>query len=134
MFYPAGPFEIETYLYTAERFMAQFFNLWYCENGLPLDIVSECDKLFISKFWRVTGIKLKMSSAYHPETDRSSERSNKTVMQCLGYHVEQNQMGWVKALPLVHFNLMNTVNISTGFSPFQLQMGQSPRLIPPLVT
>lgn len=28
---------------------------------------------------------------------------------------------------------MNTVNASTGFSPFQLKSGRSPRLIPPLV-
>jgi len=28
---------------------------------------------------------------------------------------------------------MNTVNTSTGFSPFQLRMGCSPRLIPPVV-
>jgi hypothetical protein len=27
---------------------------------------------------------------------------------------------------------MNTINISTGFSPFQLRMGRSPRLLPPL--
>ena len=26
---------------TAERFTAQLFNLWYCENGLPLDIISD---------------------------------------------------------------------------------------------
>jgi hypothetical protein len=29
---------------------------------------------------------------------------------------------------------MNTVNMSTGFSPFQLRMGRSPRLIPPLAS
>src|SRR5277367_5179586 len=40
---------------------------------------------------------------------------------------------WVKSLPLIRFNIMNTVNKSTGFSPFQLRMGHSPRLIPPLV-
>ena len=28
---------------------------------------------------------------------------------------------------------MNTINASTGFSPFQLRMGCSPRIIPPLV-
>jgi len=28
--------------------------------------------------------------------------------------------------------MMNTVNASTGFSPFQLRMGRSPQLIPPL--
>jgi hypothetical protein len=109
---------------TAERFAAQFFDLWYCKNGLPLNIVSDRDKLFISKFWKalhnLMGVKLNMSSAYHPETDGSSERSNKTVAQALRYHVDRHQKGWVKALPLVRFNIMNTVNSSTGFSPFQL--------------
>jgi hypothetical protein len=72
---------------TAEHFTAQFFNLWYCENGLPLNIVSDHDKLFISKFWKalckLTGVQLKMSSIYHPETDGSSEQSNKTIVPSL---------------------------------------------------
>lgn len=29
-----------------------FFDHWYCENGLPLNIVSDCDKLFVSAFWK----------------------------------------------------------------------------------
>jgi hypothetical protein len=74
-----------------------------------------------------------MSSAYHPETDGASERSNKTINQCLRYHVERNQKGWVLALPRVRFDIMNTVNKSTGFSPFHLRIGRSPRLIPPLL-
>ena len=121
---------------TAERFATQFFDLWYCENGLPLNIVSDRDKLFISKFWKalhkLTGVKLNMSSAYHPEMDGSSEQSNKTVAQALRYHVDRHQKGWVKALPLMRFNIMNTINSSTGFSPFQLRMGRSPRIIPPI--
>jgi hypothetical protein len=35
-----------------------------------------------------------MSMAYHPETDGASERLNKTINQCLHYHVERNQLGW----------------------------------------
>jgi hypothetical protein len=31
------------------------------------------------------------------------------------------------------FDMMNTINASTGFSGFQLRLGRSPRLIPPLV-
>ena len=91
----------------------------------------------MSKFWialhKLTGMKLKLSTAYHPETDGASEHTNKTVNQALWYHVEQNQLGWVQALPCVHFDMMNTVNKLTGFMPFQLRFGQSSRIIPPLV-
>lgn len=122
---------------SAEDFAALFFREWYCNNGLPLDIVSDRDKLFVSKFWkaltRLTGVKLKMSSSYHPETDGSSERSNKTLIQALRYHVQRNQRGWARALPHIRFNFMNTVNASTGFSPFQLRHGRSPLLIPPIL-
>lgn len=122
---------------TAEHFATLFFDNWFCENGLPREIISDRDKIFLSKFWRslhkLTGIKLKMSSAYHPETDGSSERTNKTVNQCLRYYVDRNHKGWVKSLPRVRFQLMNTINASTGFSPFQLHIGRSPRVLPPLV-
>ena len=122
---------------TAEGFAELFFDNWYCDNGLPLEVVSDRDKLFVSRFWtaftKLAGIRLKMSSAFHPQTDGSSECTNKTVNQCLHFHVERDQTGWVRALPWVCFHLMNTVNASTGFLPFQLWMGHSPHLIPPLV-
>lgn len=56
------------------------------------------------------------------------------VIQSLRYHVECSQKGWVKALPQVRFDYMNTVHTSTSFSPFQLRMGRAPRIIPPLVS
>ncbi len=122
---------------SAADFASIFFNEWYCENGLPLNIVSDRDKLFISKFWKslheLTGVKLNMSTSFHPESDGASERTNKTVNQAIRFHVDRNQKGWVHALPVICFNMMNTVNASTGFSGFQLRMGRSPRLIPPLV-
>lgn len=69
---------------TAEDFANIFFNKWYCKNGCPLEIISDRDKLFISKFWKVlmklTGIKHKLLTAYHPETDSSSEQTNKMVI------------------------------------------------------
>ncbi|GLB45211.1 putative retrotransposable element tf2 155 kda protein type 1-like [Lyophyllum shimeji] len=122
---------------TASDLAELFFDHWYCDNGLPTDIVCDRDKLFVSKFWKalskLIGVKVKMSSAYHPETDGVSERSNKTVNQALRFHVDRNQRGWRHALPRVRFEIMNTVNKSTGFSPFQLKTGRSPRVIPPLI-
>ena len=69
----------------------------------------------------------------HPQSDGSSERTNKTVNQCLRFHVERNQKNWVKALPRVRFAMMNTINKSTGFSPFKLKSGHRPKLIPSLM-
>ena len=90
---------------TAEQLAGIFFDKWYCENGLPTDIVSNRDKLFVSRFWKalhkLTGVKLKLSTAYHPEMDGASERTNKTVNQALRYHVERNQLGWACTLPCV---------------------------------
>lgn len=74
-----------------------------------------------------------MSTTYHPQTNGLSERTNKTLGQCIRYHVNRKQKGWVKALPQVQFAIMNTVNASMGYSLFQLCMGFSPYVIPPLV-
>jgi transposase InsO family protein len=83
---------------TTADLAAVFFDCWYCKNGLPLGIISDHDKLFMSKFWttlhKLTGIKLKMSSTYLPQPDGVSERTNKTVNQALHYHVSRNQKGW----------------------------------------
>jgi hypothetical protein len=72
---------------SAEHLALLFFDNWYCENGLPSSIACNNDKPFVSQFWKaltkLTGVKLKMSTAYHPKTDSSSESSNKTINQML---------------------------------------------------
>jgi len=82
---------------TVEEFATVFFDKWFCKNGLPLKLITNHDKLFVSHFWKalmkLTGIKHKMSIAYHPQMDRASKQSNKMVIQALGFHVEQNQTG-----------------------------------------
>jgi hypothetical protein len=79
-----------------------FFTEWYCENGLPSEIVSDHDKLFMSRFWtalhKLTGVKLKFSTSYHPQTDGASERTKKTVIQCIRFNVERDQKGWSSCL------------------------------------
>ena len=114
-----------------------FFNNWYCQNGLPLNIVSDRDKLFMSRFWKAVmalcGVKLKMLTAYHPEADGSSKCMNKMINQCLHFHVDCQQKGWVHVLPRICFATMNLVNASTGFSNFQLHIGHAPHVILPII-
>jgi hypothetical protein len=122
---------------TTEDLVLLFFSNWYCENGLPKEIISDRDKLSVSNFWqalhKLTGVKLKLSSVYHPQMDGSSERSNKTINQCIRYHVHRNEKGWVRALPCIGFDIMNSVNASTRSSNFQICLGHSPHLILPIV-
>jgi hypothetical protein len=51
------------------------YQSWYRQFGLPQAITCDRDKLFISKFWmelfKKIDIQLRMSTAYHPETDGS---------------------------------------------------------------
>lgn len=88
----------------------------------------------MSKFWKalckLTGIKQNMSTAFHPG---ASEHSNKTINQQIRYYVQRNQKGWVKALPKIRFDIMNTENASTGLSPFQLCLCRSPHTIPLII-
>ena len=122
----------------AKELALVFFDKWYCENGLPLELIMDCNKLFMSRFWHylslLTGIKHKASNSYHPQSDGSSERTNKTLIQSLRFHVERNQKGWVSALPRIRFNYMCTINKSTGYSPFMLRFGRDPIVLPPLET
>lgn len=37
---------------TAHKLSGIFFSEWYCEYGLPNELTSDCDKLFVSKFWK----------------------------------------------------------------------------------
>ncbi len=113
-----------------------FFDHWYCENGLPLEIVSNRDKLFISKFWRalhkLTGVCLAMSSSFHPETDGASERSNKTVNQSICYHVDWAQKGWVAAYLISASTWIQSMHQLASLV-LNLHLDRSPQVIPPLV-
>ena len=48
-------------------------------HGVPLNIVSDRDVKFTSYFWKILqdslGSRLRMSSAYHPQTNEQSERT-----------------------------------------------------------
>jgi len=52
-------------------------------HGLPTDIVSNQDSRFTSEVWkeflRLSGIRPRMSTAFHPQTDRQTERLNQTI-------------------------------------------------------
>ncbi|OJT08771.1 Retrovirus-related Pol polyprotein from transposon 17.6, partial [Trametes pubescens] len=103
----------------------------YKHHGLPKSIVSDRDVLFTSTFWahlnKLIGVELRMSSAYHPESDGSTERANRTIGQMLRQCVGSNQKDWVAKLPAIEFAINMARSDSTGYAPFFLNTGRMPR-------
>ncbi|GJX30956.1 putative reverse transcriptase domain-containing protein [Tanacetum coccineum] len=56
-------------------------------HGVPISIISDHDSHFTSRFWQLLqsalGTQLDMSTTYHPETDRQSERTIQTLKDML---------------------------------------------------
>jgi transposase InsO family protein len=113
----------------ARVFIDNIFRL----HGLPRTIVSDRDSRFTSDFWRalfeILDVKLKLSTAYHPETDGQTERVNRTLEQVLRAYVGYRQDDWDRWLPLVEFAYNNAKQASTGLTPFYCDLGQHP-LVP----
>ena len=107
---------------------------WYRHFGLPKAITSDRDKLFTSKFWKELHkrmkVSLRMSSSFHPETDGSSERSNKTMIESIRHYINLRQSDWVDHLIHVEAAMNNSVNSTTGKSPTEMVFGTTLRLFP----
>lgn len=117
--------------YTAKEIAELIFAEVYKHHGVPKYIISDRDVLFTSAFWsnfnKLIGAKLKMSSAYHPETDGSTEQANRTVVQMLRACISPNQRDWVPRLPAIEFAINLASSESTKRSPFEMNSGQTPR-------
>jgi hypothetical protein len=62
-----------TALLVAKLFMQNIYRL----HGLPSALVSDRDRVFTNLLWRemfrLAGVDLRLSSAYHPQSDRQTE-------------------------------------------------------------
>jgi transposase InsO family protein len=99
-------------------------------HGLPTDIVSDRDSRFTSGVWteflRLTGIRSRMSTAFHPQTDGQTERVNQTIEAYLRAFVNHEQDNWVSLLPMAEFAYNNSTTTATGLSPFYANYGFHP--------
>ena len=69
-----------------------------------------------------------MSTSFHPQTDGQTERTNRTLEEMLRAYVNYKQDNWDEYLPIAEFAYNNSKQISTGYTPFELDAGQHPLL------
>lgn len=111
----------------AELFMREIFK----HHGIPREIISDRDRKFVSEFWttlfKLCGTKIKLSTAYHPESDGQTERTNRTLEDMLRMYVGKKQHSWDKWLHLIEFAYNDHIHSSIGVSPFYVLYGQECR-------
>ncbi|KAF1326182.1 Pol protein, partial [Globisporangium splendens] len=116
---------------SAEKTAKVFVDVVFRLHELPVEIVSDRDTRFTSKFWRalfgLLDTKLSMSTAAHPETDGQTERVNRVLEDVLRSYATSFKE-WNEFLPLAEFALNNSTHVSTGHSPFYMNYGIHPRV------
>ncbi|GJS49730.1 putative reverse transcriptase domain-containing protein [Tanacetum coccineum] len=100
-------------------------------HGIPVSFICDCDPRFALNFWRslqmALGTNLDMSTAYHPQTDRQSERTIQTLEDMLRAYAIDFGKGWVNHLPLVEFSYNNSYHASIKAAPFEALYGRKCR-------
>lgn len=114
---------------TAEDWARKVINrLLEADWGIPRAIISDRDAKFMSGFWKTTfkqlGVSMLTATAYHPQTDGQSERTNQTIEIALRFLLaEHPDIHWTGFLPALIAIMNNSVNRTTGRTPTELMYG-----------
>ncbi|GKB46661.1 reverse transcriptase [Tanacetum coccineum] len=111
------------------------YGLWTCLA--TESIVSDRDKVFLSNFWKslfsTLNVKLKLSTAYHPQSDGQTE----VVNRCLGCYLRcmcgEKPKEWVKWLPLAEFMYNTYFHSVINTTPYETVYCQTPPIHIPYV-
>ena len=104
----------------------------FSAHGTPDKVITDRGPQYSSRFARDTNknlvIETAMSTAYHPQTDGQSERTNQEVEQVLRTVINFHQDDWVDWLPVVEFALNNRFKRGLKTTPFYANYGFHPQI------
>ena len=113
-----------------------FFDHVFKRFGLHDMLISDRGPQFASAFAKeLAGIlkyDVRLSTAYHPQTDGQTERTNQEVETYLWIFCANNPHQWSKFLTSAEFQHNSVPHSSTKVSPFSLLLGYDPCLYPSL--
>ena len=118
---------------TSAEGLARLFrdNMWKLHR-LPESMVSDREPQFAAELTkelnRMLGIKTKLSTAFHPQTDGQTERMNQEVEQYLRFFIEHRQKDWPEWLAMAEFAINNKVHTATKILPFMANYGKELRM------
>jgi len=118
---------------TSAEGLARLFrdNVWKL-HGLPESIILDRGPQFVAGLMRelneMLGIKSKLSTAFHPQTDGQTERINQELEQYLRMFIDHRQEQWPEWLGTAEFAYNNKAYSSTRTLPFKANYRQDPRI------
>jgi len=122
---------------SAEDTARLFLDYCYPIFGLPVKLISDRDARFTSRFWQtlmdLLGVKLGLTSAYHPSADGQAEKTNsivETALRCFIGGDPTKYASWTKYIPIIEHEYNSMIHSSTGFTPNELRFALAPRSIP----
>jgi len=117
---------------TTEGAARLFLHYVWKLHSLPKRVVSNREPQFIALFtkelYRLLGIRISSSTAWHPQMDGQTKHVNQELDQFLHLFVNEWQDGWYDLLPIAEFQHNNHVYSTTQQPPFLLDIGQIPRM------
>ena len=115
---------------TSEDVARLFLTHVFQYHGFPRVIISDRDTRFTAELWRhfckKLGIQPRFSTAFHPQTDGQTERTNRVLEEVLRHFIDGEHKNWEELLPLAAFAMNNAKSASTGETPFFLNHGKHP--------
>ena len=111
---------------TAQLFFRHVVKLW----SISTSIVSDRDPRFKGTFWtelfKLLESSQNVSSSYHPQTDRQTERCNSMLEEFLCHFIDAWQKNWVQILDVAHFSFSCQQSSSREKTPFEIVCGRQP--------
>lgn len=116
--------------YSAESVAQAFFKEIVRLHGMPQSMVSDRDSVFTSTFWRelmrLSGAKLHMTSAFHPQSDGQTEAANKIIVMYLRCFTGDRPKQWLRWLPWAEYIYNTAYQSSLRDTPFKVVYGRDP--------
>ena len=113
---------------TTETLRIGYFRLF----GAPAYLVSDQGKAFmghvITHLCELYGVQKLRTSPYHAQTNGQVERMNQTIIRMIGKLEEDKKACWSKHLPELLMAYNATCSAVTGYSPYYLLFGRTPRI------